>query len=73
MDIRLLELLVCPLCKGPLEYCRPPLHSTHELVCHHDKLAFAVRDQIPIMLLSEARDLSATEEPEGAEPKVLSP
>lgn len=59
MDPRLLELLVCPLCKGPLEYLRPPLQNTHELACAHDKLAFPVRDGIPVMLVNEARDLNA--------------
>lgn len=57
MDNRLLELLVCPLCKGPLEYLRPPQQPRHELVCHADRLAFPVRDGIPVMLESEARSL----------------
>ncbi len=55
MDKRLLELLVCPLCKGPL-------HSTKtgeslELICRADRLAYAVRDGIPLMLPEEARAL----------------
>jgi uncharacterized protein len=57
MDTRLLELLVCPLCKGPLEHQRPPLHTQHELICRADRLAFPVRDGIPVMLESEARSL----------------
>lgn len=57
MDTRLLELLVCPLCKGPLEYHRPPQHDQHELVCMADRLAFPVRDGIPVMLEGEARSL----------------
>jgi uncharacterized protein YbaR (Trm112 family) len=57
MDIRLLELLVCPICKGPLEHQRPPQHERQELVCHADRLAFPVRDGIPVMLESEARAL----------------
>ncbi len=68
MDTRLLELLICPLCKGPLEHLRPPFSEEHELVCHHDKLAFAVRDGIPVMLVSEARDLNAPESVESAGP-----
>ena len=64
MDIRLLELLVCPICKGPLEHQRPPLHQRHELVCPADRLAFPVRDGIPIMLESEAR---AIDEPTAAD------
>jgi uncharacterized protein YbaR (Trm112 family) len=65
MDTRLLELLVCPICKGPLEYQRPPLHERAELVCAADRLAFPVRDGIPVMLESEARTLdeSAVTEP----------
>lgn len=55
MDTRLLGLLVCPLCKGPLEHLRPPLHDSHELACRADRLAFPVRDGIPVMLESEAR------------------
>jgi uncharacterized protein len=55
MDTRLLELLVCPICKGPLEHQRPPQHERQELVCQADRLAFPVRDGIPVMLESEAR------------------
>jgi uncharacterized protein YbaR (Trm112 family) len=58
MDTRLLELLVCPLCKGPLDHQRPPFHAQHELICHADRLAFPVRDGIPLMVESEARELS---------------
>ena len=54
MDTRLLELLVCPICKGPLEHHRPPFHERHELLCHADRLAFPVRDGIPVMLEAEA-------------------
>lgn len=57
MEVRLLELLVCPLCKGPLQYWRPPQHRSQELVCLADGLAFAVRDGIPVMLEAEARPL----------------
>ncbi len=53
MDPRLLELLVCPLCKGPLELQRTP----PELICHADRLAFPVRDGLAVMLESEARSL----------------
>ena len=57
MDTRLLELLVCPICKGPLDHQRPPQHERQELVCQADRLAFPVRDGIPVMLESEARPL----------------
>jgi uncharacterized protein YbaR (Trm112 family) len=59
MDTRLLALLVCPLCKGPLEHQRPPFQTNHELICRADRLAFPVRDGIPVMLESEARPLDA--------------
>lgn len=51
MDDRLLEILVCPLCKGPLSYDR----AAQELICHADKLAYPIRDGIPVMLADEAR------------------
>jgi uncharacterized protein YbaR (Trm112 family) len=55
MDPRLLELLVCPLCKGPLALER----DAPELVCSADRLAFPIRDGIAVMLESEARSLDA--------------
>ena len=58
MDKKLLELLVCPLCKGPLVYRK----QQQELVCKADRLAYPIRDQIPVMLESEARELPAEEE-----------
>ena len=57
MDAKLLEILVCPLCKGPLDY----LKESQELVCKPDRLAFPIRDGIPVMLEEEARTLSAEE------------
>ena len=57
METRLLELLVCPICKGPLRHLRPPAQERQELVCPADRLAFPVRDGIPVMLESEARSL----------------
>ena len=57
MDPRLLELLVCPICKGPLRHLRPPAQERQELVCTADRLAFPVRDGIPVMLEGEARSL----------------
>lgn len=70
METRLLNLLVCPICKGPLEHLRPPLHPQVELVCHADGLAFPVRDGIPVMLEAEARPLDTTPAPEPAAPPV---
>ncbi|NBS97480.1 MAG: Trm112 family protein [Betaproteobacteria bacterium] len=59
MDARLLDILVCPLCKGPLEYDR----QKSELCCRIDRLAFPIRDDIPVMLESEARALIESDEP----------
>ncbi|SER44356.1 tetraacyldisaccharide 4'-kinase/hypothetical protein [Nitrosomonas sp. Nm51] len=51
MDSKLLDILVCPLCKGPLLYKK----QDNELICKPDRLAFAIKDGIPIMLEDEAR------------------
>jgi len=59
MDPRLIEMLVCPLCKGPLRLERQP--ERIELVCAADRLAFPVRDGIPVMLENEARPLEEQE------------
>ena len=53
VDPRLLELLVCPLTKGPLSYDR----ERQELISERARLAFPIRDGIPIMLVDEARSL----------------
>jgi uncharacterized protein YbaR (Trm112 family) len=55
MDKRLLELLVCPICKGPLRVSGSG--ATMELICRPDRLAYGVRDGIPVMLPEEARVL----------------
>jgi uncharacterized protein YbaR (Trm112 family) len=57
MDARLLEILVCPVCKGPLEHRK----AAAELVCKGCKLAYPVKDDIPVMLQDEARQLGAGE------------
>lgn len=57
MDKKLLSILVCPVCKGPLDYRR----EQSELICYADALAYAVRDGIPVMLENEARTLSSEE------------
>lgn len=58
MDARLLDILVCPICKGPLVYVK----ADGELICKADRLAFAIRDDIPVMLEEEARKLDPGEE-----------
>ncbi|MYN14718.1 Trm112 family protein [Pusillimonas sp. TS35] len=60
MESRLLEILVCPVCKGPLQHDR----EHNELICKAEKLAYPIRDGIPVMLPAEARPLDA-----GAEAK----
>lgn len=59
MDKRLLDLLVCPICKGPLRVVGSG--ETAELICRIDRLAYAIREDIPVMLPDEARVLSATD------------
>ena len=58
MDKKLLDILVCPICKGKLVY----LKDAKELVCKVDRLAYPIRDDIPVMLVDEARALAADEE-----------
>jgi uncharacterized protein len=57
VDHRLLEILVCPVCKGPLDYRK----SDAELVCKPCRLAYAVKDNIPVMLAEEARAVTGDE------------
>jgi uncharacterized protein YbaR (Trm112 family) len=58
MDAKLLDILVCPICKGPLVFRKPE----QELVCKADRLAFPIRDGIPVMLEEEARKLDPAAE-----------
>jgi uncharacterized protein YbaR (Trm112 family) len=55
MDKKLLEILVCPVCKGKL------LLKDNALICKFDRLAYAIRDGIPVMLEEEARAISLEE------------
>ena len=57
MDKRLLDILVCPLCKSQLQLNT----ATHELICKADRLAYPIRDDVPVMLVEEARSLSVDE------------
>jgi uncharacterized protein YbaR (Trm112 family) len=61
MDNRLLELLVCPVCRGPLQLHRDERMRPHELHCPADRLAFPIRDGLPCMLESEARHLGGAQ------------
>lgn len=58
MDKKLLDILACPVCKGPLVYRK----DEQELVCKLDRLAYPVRDDIPVMLEEEARAVSLEED-----------
>jgi uncharacterized protein YbaR (Trm112 family) len=58
MDKKLLDILACPVCKGPLVY----REEAGELICKADRLAYPIRDDIPVMLEEEARRLPAEEE-----------
>lgn len=57
MDKKLLDILACPLCKGPLEY----REAARELVCRAERLAYPVRDGVPVMLPEEAREMALEE------------
>jgi uncharacterized protein YbaR (Trm112 family) len=55
LDSKLLDILACPLCKGPLQW-----HKDEQvLVCRAERLAYPVRDGIPVMLEDEARSLNS--------------
>jgi uncharacterized protein YbaR (Trm112 family) len=58
MESRLLEILVCPICKSSLHHDRQRM----ELICKADHLAFPIRDGVPIMLENEAREISESEQ-----------
>ena len=58
MDKKLLDILVCPICKGRLVY----KEAAGELICKVDRLAFPIHDGIPVMLEAEARHLPADED-----------
>ncbi len=57
MDKKLLDILVCPICKGPLLYKA----ELKELICRFDRLAYPIQDGIPIMLEQEAREMGSEE------------
>lgn len=57
MDRHVLDIIVCPLCKGKLEFDKPK----NELVCRFDKLAFPIENDIPVMLEEKARQINGSE------------
>lgn len=63
LDHRLLSLLVCPVCKGALQLLRDADMQPVELACRADRLAFPIRDGIPVMLESQGRAFDPAEVP----------
>lgn len=57
VDAKLLDILACPLCKSKLDYDK----SAQELICRADRLAYPIRDGIPVLLEDEARELPAVD------------
>lgn len=58
LDPNFLEILICPICKNKLYYNKP----RGELICKTDRLAFPIRNDIPVMLETEAREVSSDED-----------
>lgn len=56
-DTKLLDILACPVCKSKLNFDK----ENNELICKADRIAFAINDDIPVMLENEARQLSLEE------------
>ncbi|MCS4307202.1 uncharacterized protein YbaR (Trm112 family) [Rheinheimera pacifica] len=57
LKVALTEILACPLCKGKLKYDQ----ASEQLICTFDRLAYPVRDNIPVLLADEARELTLEE------------
>lgn len=55
-DTQLMEILACPVCKGKLDYDK----EQQELICNFDRLAFAIEQDIPVLLEAEARKLTSS-------------
>jgi len=64
MDAQLLSVLVCPVCKGKLEYDR----ESQELISRAENLAYPIRDGVPVLLVSEARELNTPPQQQTAPP-----
>jgi uncharacterized protein YbaR (Trm112 family) len=58
VDKKLLDILACPICKGPLVYDQ----EAGELICKPDRLAYPIRNDIPVMLEEEARQIPADQD-----------
>ena len=57
LDLKLLSILVCPICKGALSYDK----AAKELICHGDAIAYPIKQGVPVMLRNEARELAPEE------------
>ena len=57
LDLKLLSILVCPICKGTLSYDK----TANELICYGDAIAYPIKEGVPVMLRDEARDLTPEE------------
>jgi len=58
MDAKLLDIIACPVCKGELVYQK----DKQELICKFDRIAYSIKDGLPVLLAEEARALPADEE-----------
>ncbi len=58
MDAKLFDIIACPICKGELLYKK----DKQELICRLDRLAFPIKDGLPVLLENEAREMPADEE-----------
>ncbi|MGE6133586.1 Trm112 family protein [Aeromonas salmonicida] len=63
LDIKLLDIIACPVCKGKLHYHPQSNKAVHELVCRFDKLAYPLEEGIPVLLENRARQLNSDEMP----------
>jgi uncharacterized protein len=59
LDIKLLDIIACPVCKGKLQYHK----EADELICRFDKLAYPLEEGIPVLLENRARTLTSDELP----------
>lgn len=61
LDIKLLDIIACPVCKGKLHYQPQSDNAAHELICRFDRLAYPLEEGIPVLLENRARHLPLEE------------
>ncbi|MFM5163552.1 Trm112 family protein [Aeromonas rivipollensis] len=61
LDIKLLDIIACPVCKGKLHYQPQSDKAAHELICRFDRLAYPLEERIPVLLENRARHLPLEE------------